>query len=241
MSTFVLVHGAWHGGWCYRDTAKALRAAGHTVYTPSLPGAAEHSHANHHGMTLETHVRDILGLFASEDLEEVILVGHSYGGMVVSSVADRIPEKIKHLVLLDAMVPENGDSLMSILDKSLPPEAGAAYRAFFLGAAATDHGMMMAPIPGAMFGMPEKESAWMERQCRPQALATFTSPAFMSGKGDKVPRTYILAKDWQPSPFPYFADRARKAGWNVEEMAGGHCLMLQHPEELTRLLGKAAV
>lgn len=240
MSTFVLVHGAWHGGWCYRDTAQALRAQGHTVFAPSLTGAAEHSHANHQGITLETHVRDVLGLFEIEELSDVILVGHSYGGLVVTSVADRIPEKIKHLVLLDAIVPENGDSLMSILDASLPPEAAAAYRGFFLGGAATDLGMMMAPIPGAMFGMPEKETARMAKLCRPQSFATFTSPAFLGGNGDKVPRTFIVAKDWAPSPFPFFAERVRKAGGRVEEMAGGHCLMLQHPEELARLLGKAA-
>ena len=240
MSTFVLVHGAWHGGWCYRETAKKLRADGHTVFTPSLSGAAEHSHGNHQGVTLETHVRDVLGVIESEDLSDVILVGHSYGGMVVSSVADRVPEKIKHVVLLDAFAPKQGDSLLALIDESLPPEAAAAYRGFFFSGAAEGHGRMIPPIPGAMFGMPEKESAQMAKQCRPQSLSTFTSPAFLSGSGDAIPRTYILAKDWQPSPFHFMAERARKAGWTVEEMAGGHCLMLQHPEELATLLEKAA-
>ena len=89
MATFVLVHGAWHGGWCYRDTAQALRAAGHTVFTPTHSGVGERAHQNGEAITLETHIRDVAGCIEAEELNEVILCGHSYGGMVITGVADR--------------------------------------------------------------------------------------------------------------------------------------------------------
>ena len=127
MATFVLVHGAWHGGWCYRDTAAALRAAGHTVFTPTHSGVGERSHQSAENITLETHIRDVCGCIEWEELNDVILCGHSYGGMVITGVADRMPERIKSLVCLDAFVPEHGDSLIGLLNKALVPEIAAAF------------------------------------------------------------------------------------------------------------------
>jgi len=111
MANFVLVHGAWHGGWCYRDTAAALRAAGHEVFTPTHTGVGERFHQSAENITLETHVRDVCGCIEWEELDDVVLVGHSYGGMVISGVADRMAERVRALVFLDAFVPEHGDSL----------------------------------------------------------------------------------------------------------------------------------
>ena len=111
MANFVLVHGAWHGGWCWRDTAAALRAAGHNVFTPTHSGVGERFHQSAENITLETHIRDVCGCIEWEELDEVILCGHSYGGMVITGVMNRIPERISHVFYFDAAVPEDGQSI----------------------------------------------------------------------------------------------------------------------------------
>lgn len=153
MATFVLVHGAWHGGWCYRDTAAALRAAGHTVFTPTHSGVGERSHQSAENITLETHIRDVCGCIEWEELNDIVLVGHSYGGMVISGVADRMAERIRALVYLDAFLPQNGDSLNGLIQKALPPEVAAQFLAGFRGAAAEGHSGLMQPIPAEMFNV----------------------------------------------------------------------------------------
>jgi pimeloyl-ACP methyl ester carboxylesterase len=122
MPNFVLVHGAWHGGWCYRDTANELRERGHVVVTPTLTGVGERFHASSEAITLETHIRDVVGCIEAEELDRVVLCGHSYGGMVITGVADRMAERIKTLVCLDAFVPEHGDSCHGLLPKALARE-----------------------------------------------------------------------------------------------------------------------
>ena len=117
MATFVLVHGAWHGGWCYRETAAALREAGHTVFTPTHTGVGERAHLAGEAITLETHVRDVLGCLEKEELDEVILCGHSYGGMVITQLADRARDRIKALAYIDAFVPGHGESLIDLLNR----------------------------------------------------------------------------------------------------------------------------
>ena len=108
-TTFVLVHGAWHGGWCYARVAALLRARGHTVFTPTLTGQGERAHLLNGAVNLSTHIEDVLGVFRCERLTDVVLAGHSYGGMVITGVADRIPERIKALAYLDAFIPETGN------------------------------------------------------------------------------------------------------------------------------------
>src|SRR5258708_24171866 len=118
--TFVLVHGAWCGGWCYARVAALLRARGHTVFTPTLTGQGERAHLISGAINLSTHIEDALGVFRCEQLGDVVLAGPSYGGMVITAVADRIPEKIKALAQLDAFVPEDGQSL---IDVNIPPHS----------------------------------------------------------------------------------------------------------------------
>jgi pimeloyl-ACP methyl ester carboxylesterase len=241
MGTFVLVHGAWHGGWCYRDTARALRALGHTVFTPTLSGNGERNHENHQGITLETHIRDVLGVFAAEELTDVVLLGHSYGGFVITGVADRIPEKVKQLVYLDAFVPERGDSLCGLLYKALPKDVADVFHSAFHDSAAVDNCMMMAPIPAAMFGIKEANQAWVNRHCNPQALATFESPMLLSGKGAHLPKHYLLADSWDPSPFRFFA--AKHAGqphWTHSKLASSHDVMVDMPHELATEIARFA-
>jgi pimeloyl-ACP methyl ester carboxylesterase len=235
MANFVLVHGAWHGGWCYRDTAKALRAMEHDVYTPTHTGLGERFHASHGDITLETHIRDVAGCIEAEELRDVVLCGHSYGGMVITGVADRMPERIRALVYLDAFVPQHGDSLNGLLPKALPPEVAAQ----FLGAFRSGH--MMQPIPPAMFNVAERNRAWVERRCVPQALATFEMPLLLTGKVNEVKRRlYILADGWDPSPFRYFAQLYEgKPGWEVKKMPCGHDVMVDMPKELAAALVRA--
>jgi len=108
-TTYVLVHGAWHGSWCWKRVRKSLRDAGHQVFTPTLTGVGDRSHLNSAAINLSTHIADVVNLLQWEDLSDVVLCGHSYGGSVISGVIDRIPERIRTLVYLDAFVPEDGE------------------------------------------------------------------------------------------------------------------------------------
>lgn len=242
MATFVLVHGAWHGGWCYRDTAAALRAAGHTVFTPTHSGVGERFHQSAENITLETHIRDVCGCIEWEELNDIVLVGHSYGGMVISGVADRMAERIRALVYLDAFLPQNGDSLNGLIQKALPPEVAAQFLAGFRSAAAEGHSGLMQPIPAEMFNVRADNRAWVDRRCRPQALATFEMPALLSGDLDKVStRLYILADGWDPSPFRHFAAQVDgKPGWRLVKMPSSHDVMVDMPKELAAELAKLA-
>ena len=234
MATFVLVHGAWHGGWCYRDTAAALRAAGHTVFTPTHSGVGERSHQSAENITLETHIRDVCGCIEWEELNDVILCGHSYGGMVITGVADRMPERIKALAYLDAFLPENGDSVIGLLPQALPAEVAAQFIGGFRGAALEGRSGMMQAIPAEVFGIAPANRAWVDRRCVPQALATFEMPLLLSGDHAKVTRRlYILADSWEPSPFRHFAKKHEaSAGWRVTKLACGHDVMVDMPKEL---------
>jgi pimeloyl-ACP methyl ester carboxylesterase len=239
MANFVLVHGAWHGGWCWRDTARALRAQGHTVVTPTHTGVGERAHQSSEAITLETHVRDVLGAIEAEELSDVILCGHSYGGMVITGVADRLPGRVKALVYLDAFVPAHGDSLIRLLDAALAPEVAQAFVGGFRGSAADGHGGMMAPIPAEVFGIAQANRAWVDRRCVPQALATFEMPLLLSGGGNDTvkQRLYVLADGWDPSPFRHFARQCEgRAGWRVTKLACGHDVMVDMPKELAEVL-----
>src|SRR5262249_21902502 len=114
MATFVLVHGAWHGGWCWQKVIPFLEAAGHEVHAPTLTGLAERASELSPDVGLDTHIQDIVGLLEEKNLNGVILVGHSYGGMVITGVVDQVPERIAHLVYLDTFVPRNGESMADV-------------------------------------------------------------------------------------------------------------------------------
>jgi pimeloyl-ACP methyl ester carboxylesterase len=238
MATFVLVHGAWHGGWCYRDTANALRAAGHTVFTPTHTGVGERFHQSSEAITLETHIRDVCGVIEFEELDNVILCGHSYGGMVITGVADRLPGKIKALLYLDAFVPEHGDSLVSLIRTALPAEVWPLFVNGFRDAALANRSGLMNAIPAEVFGIKPENRAWVDRLCRPQALATFECPALLTGDHAKVKqRLYVLADGWDPSPFRHFAAKCEKLpGWRVVKLPCSHDVMVDMPQELAAQL-----
>ena len=240
MANIVLVHGAWHGGWCYRDTAAALRKMGHEVFTPTHTGVGERAHQADENITLETHIRDVEGCIAAEEIKDIILVGHSYGGMVITGLADRMADRIKALVYLDAFVPGDGELLMALLSKALEPPVAAQFIGGFRGAALEKHSGMTNPIPAEMFNVSAENREWVNRRCVPQALATFETPVLLSGKIENIRRRlYILADGWDPSPFRYFAKKYTAApGWDVIKMPCGHDVMVDLPNELAAAIAK---
>ncbi len=238
MSTFVLVHGAWHGGWCYRRVAQILRKAGHEVYTPTLTGLGERSHLMSPAVNLDTHVRDIVNLIRWEELSDLILCGHSYGGMVITGVADKIPEKISALVYLDAFVPDNGAAVMDDLE----PDMKAAMRD---DARQSGEGYLMSPIPAEVFKVNERDAAWVNQMCVKHPLKCFEQKIALTGEFARVRKhTYVLATNWGSppvSPFTAIAERLKKEPeWKVVSLPCGHDVMVDLPKETAEILTAAA-
>lgn len=230
MSTFVLVHGAWHGSWCWKRVRKALQARGHEVFTPTLTGVGERSHLRSPAVNLDTHIADVVNLIQWEELSDVVLCGHSYGGCVIGGVADRIPDRLRALVYLDAFLLENGQSLHD----TLPLEQKNQQ----LEVTQRDgEGWKVPPIPAEVFNVNAQDREWVDRQCTVQPLATFQQAITLSEKAVSVKNvTFILATEFHDSPFPVFCERAKANGWKTLTMKCGHDVMLDLPEELTRVL-----
>jgi pimeloyl-ACP methyl ester carboxylesterase len=234
MSTYVFVHGAWHGSWCWKRVRGALQALGHEVFTPTLTGVADRVHLLSPSVNLDTHITDVVNLIQWEELSDVVLCGHSYGGAVISGVADRIPDRIGALVYLDAFVLENGQSLHD----TLPPPVRNAQLERTLE---SGEGWKVPPIPAEAFQVNAQDLDWVNRQCTMQPLPTFQQPLHLTGGIARVSNvTYILATGWAPSPFPTFFDLAKSKGWNTVTMECGHDVMLDLPEQLTRELVAAS-
>jgi pimeloyl-ACP methyl ester carboxylesterase len=162
--------------------------------------------------------------------------------MVITGVADRMAERIRALVYLDAFVPEHGDSLNALLPEALPAEVAAQFLGAFRGTALDKHCGLMQPIPAEMFGIAAANRAWVDRRCVPQALATFEMPLLLTGDHAKVTqRVYILADGWDPSPFRHFARKLDgAAGWRVTKLPCSHDVMVDMPKELAAELLKLA-
>lgn len=229
--TFVLVHGGWHGGWSWSRVSPLLRAAGHHVWVPTLTGLADRAHLLTAEIGLETHIRDIVGLLEYEELERVVLVGHSYAGMVITGVAALAPERLSHLVYLDAFVPTEGDTLLSLL----PPDRQAFYRE---QAATRGDGWRVPPPPVAALGVTNMvDLAWLEAKLTDQPLRSFEQPLARNAP-TALPRTYIHCTEGPiAASFAPFASRAQaESGWRYHELATGHDAMILVPEDLTELL-----
>jgi pimeloyl-ACP methyl ester carboxylesterase len=228
MATFVLVHGAWAGGVVWRQLASRLRKAAHEVYTPTLTGIGERKHLLSREIDLGTHIQDVIGVIEDEDLSEIILVGHSYGGMVITGVADRVPEKVVSLIYLDAFVPENGEFLFSLW----PPDRRPIL--------VPGEDWLVAPITSAGFSLKRPEIiAFWEDKSTPQPLATFTQPVQLTGGISRIKRKmYILATD--PALFTRFYDKLKNdPDWTVHTLPCTHFIQLEMPDELTAILTKA--
>ena len=229
MATFLLVHGAWHGGWCWRDVAPLLRQAGHAVYTPTLTGLGERAHLATPQTDLATHIEDVVKVLEYEELAAVVLVGHSYGGLVVTGVADRLPDRLAHLVYLDAFVPGDGQAVLDLI----APREAAHLRA---RVQAEGEGWRLPPSPGASYGVTDAaDAAWVASKLVAQPFATFAQPVHLERPGLPVAGTYILCV---PSGglFGGFAARLRQEpGWRSREPHTGHDAMVTQPRALTDL------
>jgi pimeloyl-ACP methyl ester carboxylesterase len=233
MATYVLVHGGGHGGWCYRKVERLLRAAGHDVYSPTLTGCGERAHLVSPAVDLEMHIADIVGVLTYEDLHSVILVGHSYGGMVITGVGDRAPERIKELVYLDAAHPRDGESLRQLAANSIEP----TYR----GVRTVDGvELVMWPMPGmaTFFGITDPDDiAFTDPKLTPHPWKCFDQPLRLHN-GDTartLPRTNInCASVLRTSPPE---DVARQVdGDRNFEVDTGHDLMITEPERVADIL-----
>jgi pimeloyl-ACP methyl ester carboxylesterase len=227
--TFVLVHGAWHGGWCWRRVADLLETKGHKVFVPTMTGLGERSHLLDAKVNLATHITDIVNVIKWEGLSDIILVGHSYGGVIINGVAEQAGDKISSIVFLDAFVPENGDSL----------ESGASQPVRDAIATAKGRGEhALKAVPAAVFRVNEKDRAWVDAMCTPQPIATLTDKATVTGAREKIAKkTYIRAKGYPSVPFDTaLAKYKGNTGWKTFEMTAGHDAMVDQPAELTDIL-----
>lgn len=232
--TFVLVHGAWHGGWCWRRVADMLGARGHKVFTPTLTGLGASSHLLSDGIDLDTHIADVVNLIKWEGLAGVVLCGHSYGGMVISGVVERSLPAISSIVYLDAFVPEDGEA---IADLSAPAAREAVMAVLRQG------GKTIPPRTAAMFNVNEKDRAWVDSLMVPQPIGTFTQKLRLTGARERVPRkAYIRARDYANPVFDRaYAKLKSDPSWRMFDAPCGHDVMVDMPELLADILQKVSV
>jgi pimeloyl-ACP methyl ester carboxylesterase len=227
--TFVLVHGAWHGGWCWRRVADILQARGHKVFAPTLTGLADRSHLLSAGINLDTHIADIVNLVKWEDLGDLVLVGHSYAGFPVSGAIEQIFDRVASVVFLDAFVPEDGQKS---LDVASAFSRKAVLEAKGRGEVAT------APPKAALFAVNERDRAWVDSKLTPQPIGVALQPIRLTGARERVPKkTYIRAALY-PQPTFDGAYQAKKAepSWRTCEVRCGHDVMIDSPDALADIL-----
>jgi pimeloyl-ACP methyl ester carboxylesterase len=228
MTNYVLVHGAWHGSWCWARVRRLLSAKGHEVFTPTLTGLGERSHLLSRDIGFETHVWDVINLLIWENLRDVVLVGHSYGGAVVRHVADRMPDRIRSLIYLDAFVPENGKAVFDYV-----PDHGEGDRKL---AEARGDGWKVPPRRASFFAVNAADADWVDSQCTMHPLACFEAPARISGACDDIANIGFIRASRFPGAFDQFYLKAGERGWWREELQCGHDVMLDMPSELTAVL-----
>jgi pimeloyl-ACP methyl ester carboxylesterase len=231
MATFVLVHGSYHGGWCWQKVARLLRQHGHDVYTPTLTGLGERSHLCTPQVGLDLHIRDITQVLEYEDLREVMLTGHSYGGMVITGVAAACPQRLARLIYLDAFVPQDGQSVFDLRPGMQERWEGLA--------AGEGQGWRVPPPDAAAMGVSNAaDAAWVQPRLTPMPLATHQQPLRLpSGPARQVLRTYILCR---LGGFQAIAQAVQAQGWDYYELETGHDAPITMPDELARVLDATA-
>jgi pimeloyl-ACP methyl ester carboxylesterase len=231
--TFVLVHGAWHGGWCWQRVADRLRGGGHTVFTPTLSGLGERAHLIGAGVNLATHIADVVNVLKWEGLADVVLCGHSYGGFVISGVAEAAGEALRSIVFLDAFVPRDGEAVLDLTGPAVREAAAAATARGDLG---------IPPRPAEAFGVNPADRAWVDRLCVPHPIATFTDKIALTGAAGRIARkTYVRAASYANPGFDSaFAAVQVDPTWNSLAVDCGHDVMVDAPERLCEILLAAA-
>lgn len=214
---FVLVPGSHHGGWCFAQQTRELRARGHAVHPVTLTGVSERHHLGAASVNLDRHIDDVIAVLDAEQIPDAILCGHSYGGMVIAGVADRVPDRVAALAYLDAFVPQDGDSVWDITTD--------AERRRYLDGSRGD-GFSVPPMP------------FFDARASPHPLACFLQALRLTGAGDAVVhRFYVHATGWEDSPFGPVAERLRNdPAWRFHALDSGHNLMRDAPAELLAIL-----
>ena len=235
MTIFVFVPGAWHGGWVCRKVAGPLRAKGHRVFTPTLTGLGECAHLASLDVDLDTHIQDIVGLLEKEELSDVVLVGHSYAGMVITGVADKAANRLRGLVYIDAFVPESGMSM----------QANNPSRFAMFAKLVDDEGndTMILPADAGMWSVvDEADVEWLNRRLTPQPINTYTQPLIHDvnfAAFDSL--TYIYAAGNKLGQFDKYADKfSADPAWQYYSVGCGHEVMVDRPDQLVEILTEVA-
>ncbi|MET0910822.1 MAG: alpha/beta fold hydrolase [Ilumatobacteraceae bacterium] len=233
MHTYVLIHGGGHGGWCYDKVTARLPALGHRVFAPSLSGMAEHTHQLSPSIDLDTHITDVVNLLFFEDLRDVVLVGHSYGGMVITGVVDRAADRVGKVVYLDAANPVNGQSLVDVAGSIIliTREVGE-----------TRDGVELVLLPGegagAFYGVEDPDDlAWVDARLTPHPWACFEQKLELTDEAAtaSIPRFHIVCESTLATRDPQLLGTARAEGrlWSIDT---GHDLMITEPDFVTSTL-----
>src|SRR2546426_1300165 len=227
--TFVLVHGASQGGWCWRRVSDRLERLGHKVFTPTLTGLGERSHLMSRDVDLDMHITDVVNVIKWESLEGIVLVGHSYGGWVVSGVTEQMLPAISSIVFLDAFVPENGQKGLDLNSERSPAEIARALK----------NGDISRPAPPATtWNVNEKDRAWVDAKQTAQPIGVSLKPIKLTGARDRVAKkTYIRAMNFENPNFDrFYAKTKADRSWRTYEVACGHDVMIDMPDRLTEIL-----
>ena len=231
MANIVLVHGAFHGGWCWREVARPLRRAGHEVFCPTLTGLGDRAHLLSADIDLDTHIEDIVRVVECEELEDVILLAHSYGGLPVTGAAERLLGRLRGLVYLDAFTPSSGESGMEIRGRvpgAVPLTPGP-------------DGISLAPPPAKVFGVADKAAAaWLQRRMTPQPLACMTQPIRLAGTWKQAPEKLYIRLGQYPAPYfdAYHETWAADPAWRSIVNDKAHNVMVTEPAWLIDTLSR---
>jgi pimeloyl-ACP methyl ester carboxylesterase len=233
MATFVLVHGTSCGGWVWQKLTPLLRAAGHEVFTPTLTGVGDRSHLLDCNVDLNTHITDITNLIEYEDLSDVVLVGHSYAGMVITGVAAKIPERLRLVFYLDAYLPDDGQSEADLWSADM--------RAGILGDIAAGRGVRQPPALAFLGITDEAMGNWLKVRLTPHPLACYNQAPPIGGvRSASLRKVFLHCTEGPTTPlFSTFASKAKDYGWETFELATGHAAMLTAPRELAAILFQA--
>lgn len=223
-STFVLVPGAWHGAWCYRRVADLLIARGHKVHALTLTGLGDRVHLASDAVNLDTHIADIVNFVKWEDLNNFVLVGHSYGGLPVTGAVEQIGDKVASIVYLDAFIPEDGQSMVDIVKRPMPATGSAP------------------PFPAKAFKINDKDEAWVNAKMTPQPVNTYTQKIKVAGGYKKIAKkAYVRSLQFNNPAFQaHYEALKQDAAWKTYTVDCGHDMMVDKPEEVAALLEKSA-
>jgi pimeloyl-ACP methyl ester carboxylesterase len=230
---FILIHGAWHGGWCWRRVSDLLEQRGHKVFAPTLTGLGERSHLMDGNINLDTHIADVVNVIQWEGLENIVLVGHSYGGWPVSGAIEQAFDRISSVVFLDAFVPEHGQKPLDV--------ASEFARKGILEAIGKGEISRVSP-PAVTFHVNDKDQAWVDAKLTPQPVGVMLQPIKLTGARERLSKkTYIRAPKYpQPAFDAYYRAKKTDPSWRTYEVPCGHDVMIDMPERLTDILLEVA-